>query len=125
MISFSCISGSSTFSWCVCVHIFLQSGLVPGTSEAIVITQSGHVVVVSGLVLTIAYGSLLVLPGVSFWRFFNRGVSVDHADSIVHCSRFRWFPGAFKSFCIAACSMILCPGPRLATAATREPKVIS
>eukprot|EP00913_Durusdinium_trenchii_P027283 g25597.t1 len=45
---------------------------------AIVITQSGHVVVVSGLVLTIAYGSLLVLPG------------------------------AFKSFCIAACSMILC-----------------
>jgi len=43
-----------------------------------VITQSGHVVVVSGLVLTIAYGAMLVLPG------------------------------AFKSFCIAACSMILC-----------------
>ncbi|CAJ1360845.1 unnamed protein product [Effrenium voratum] len=45
---------------------------------ATVITQSGHVVVVSGLVLTIAYGAMLVLPG------------------------------AFKSFCVAACSMILC-----------------
>eukprot|EP00928_Gymnodinium_smaydae_P053115 TRINITY_DN37186_c0_g1_i1.p1 TRINITY_DN37186_c0_g1~~TRINITY_DN37186_c0_g1_i1.p1 ORF type:complete len:1211 (-),score=220.49 TRINITY_DN37186_c0_g1_i1:82-3714(-) len=43
-----------------------------------VITQSGHVVVVSGLVLSIAYAAMLVLPG------------------------------AFKSFCIAACSMILC-----------------
>jgi len=43
-----------------------------------VITQSGHVVMVSGLVLTIAYGAMLVLPG------------------------------AFKSFCVAACAMILC-----------------
>jgi len=43
-----------------------------------VITQSGHVVTVSGLVLTIAYGAMLVLPG------------------------------AFKSFCVAACTMILC-----------------
>ncbi|CAE8721632.1 unnamed protein product, partial [Polarella glacialis] len=42
------------------------------------IVQSGHVVVVSGLVLTIAYAAMLVLPG------------------------------AFKSFCIAACSMIIC-----------------
>lgn len=47
-------------------------------SIATVITQSGHVVLVSGLVLTIAYGSMLCLPG------------------------------AFKSFCVAACSMILC-----------------
>ena len=31
--------------------------------EATVITQSGHVVLVSGLVLTIAYGSMLCLPG--------------------------------------------------------------
>ncbi|CAE7591702.1 FKS1 [Symbiodinium natans] len=43
-----------------------------------VITQSGHVVMVSGLVLTIAYAAMLVLPG------------------------------AFKSFCVAACAMILC-----------------
>lgn len=50
------------------------------TKEAIliVITQSGHVVVVSGIVLTIAYAAMLVLPG------------------------------AFKTFCVAACSMILC-----------------
>ena len=41
------------------------------------ITQSGHVVMVSGLVLTIAYASMLVLPG------------------------------AFKSFSVAAASMIL------------------
>merc|ERR1719230_321622 len=49
-----------------------------------VITQSGHVVVVSGLVLSIAYASMLVLPG------------------------------AFKSFCVAACSMIItCIGVQL------------
>lgn len=52
-----------------------------GTSEKdavlTVITQSGHVIAVSGLVLSIAYGSMLVLPG------------------------------AFKSFCVAACSMII------------------
>ena len=32
-------------------------------SIATVIIQSGHVVMVSGLVLTIAYGSMLCLPG--------------------------------------------------------------
>eukprot|EP00929_Paragymnodinium_shiwhaense_P059695 TRINITY_DN29882_c0_g1_i1.p1 TRINITY_DN29882_c0_g1~~TRINITY_DN29882_c0_g1_i1.p1 ORF type:complete len:1136 (-),score=221.10 TRINITY_DN29882_c0_g1_i1:333-3740(-) len=49
-----------------------------------VITVPGHVVVVSGLVLCIAYGSMLVLPG------------------------------AFKSFCLSACSMIImCIGVQL------------
>lgn len=52
-----------------------------GTKEReaiiIVITQPGHVITVSGLVLCIAYGSMLVLPG------------------------------AFKSFCITACAMIV------------------
>ena len=35
-------------------------------TKAKVITQSGHVVLVSGLVLTIAYGSMLCLPGSVF-----------------------------------------------------------
>lgn len=37
------------------------------SAQATVITQSGHVVVVSGLVLTIAYGAMLVLPGAGFF----------------------------------------------------------
>lgn len=49
-----------------------------------VITQSGHVIMVSGLVLTIAYAAMLVLPG------------------------------AFKTFCVAACFMIIiCIGVQL------------
>ena len=56
------------------VSTTLQHHFLLGT-KAKVITQSGHVVLVSGLVLTIAYGSMLCLPGLAF---FSTKIVVRH-----------------------------------------------
>lgn len=79
MMLMLCTALSFDYSLFTMTRFTEERELGAGMKEAImtVITQSGHVVVVSGLVLTIAYGAMLVLPG------------------------------AFKSFCVAACTMIL------------------